>query len=52
MVKFLLVLLSLSFTLSLTAARKPARELATLIRAMVEETSIHPDSLYAHIGRL
>lgn len=52
MFKFILVLLSLSFTLSLTAARKPARELAVLIRAMVEETSIHPDSLYAHIGRL
>lgn len=50
--RFIFAFISSVFSLSLLAAQQPAKELATLIRAMVEETSIHPDSLYSHIARL
>ncbi len=39
-------------TLSLSAANKASRELASTLVAMAKEQSIHPDSLYPHIHSL
>lgn len=48
-----LFIITLFFTFfSLSAARKSSKELAKFIRAMVEEQSIHPDSMYVNILKI
>lgn len=50
--KVLTLLLVFLTTASLTAAVKPATELRTLLKAMVEEVEIHPDSVIPNIQQL